>query len=121
MAAPPNLVVVMTFNPPIVKIIGPVQAETISKLEEAFPASCTTDPRGRKPPAKFEYREGAEPQPPHWSINLYGNFCDNLGQMQLMLAMFEALEEEGDWTLKESSAIQLPEHDVHRFYFTKKL
>eukprot|EP00667_Euglena_gracilis_P028664 EG_transcript_36883 len=117
MSAPPNLILNVQFNPPVVKVIGPIQEETIQRLNAALPLSCTTDPRGRAPPAQFQYTE----QPlPHWSMHLYGNYCNEQGKMQVMLDLLDALEEEGGWRLKAANGLPQIECETHKFFFVQK-
>eukprot|EP00992_Anisonema_acinus_P003335 TRINITY_DN12832_c0_g1_i1.p1 TRINITY_DN12832_c0_g1~~TRINITY_DN12832_c0_g1_i1.p1 ORF type:complete len:137 (-),score=73.01 TRINITY_DN12832_c0_g1_i1:56-412(-) len=117
MSAPPNLIINIAFNPPNVKIIGPIREETVNALNHALPAACTTDPRGRRPPATFQY---SDTPIAHWHLQLYGNYCNEIGRMQLMLCIFDALEEEGGWQLKATHCLPMPDAEEHKFFFVRK-
>eukprot|EP00996_Jenningsia_fusiforme_P004924 NODE_5808_length_635_cov_35.447099_g5412_i0.p3 GENE.NODE_5808_length_635_cov_35.447099_g5412_i0~~NODE_5808_length_635_cov_35.447099_g5412_i0.p3 ORF type:complete len:119 (+),score=31.76 NODE_5808_length_635_cov_35.447099_g5412_i0:160-516(+) len=117
MSSLPNLVAIFSFNPPNIKILGPIEEDTIKVLNEAMPMACTTDPRGRKPPATFVFNDAPVA---HWDIQLYGNYCDDVGQMQIMLCLFDALEQEGRWQLKATNALPMPEAQVYKFFFLRK-
>ena len=54
------------------------------------------------------------------SMQLYGNYCNEQGKMQIMLDLFDALEEEGGWQLKASNGSPSLECECHKFFFVKK-
>jgi hypothetical protein len=113
-----NLVVNFTFNPPQVKVIGPVRETTIEKLNSVLPRTTTSLRSSRAGNPKFEYQQN----PPHWKVTLDGQFCDQVGESALFLALLDALEEEGGWKLVTTQAITQPDQDSHQqdFYETHK-
>ena len=120
MSIPANLIVNITFNPPLVRIIGPVKDTTISKLEQVIPQVCTSAP-GQKSQIKFVKSES------HWEGELPSQYCnEEMGQSQVMLCILDALEDEANWKLKgitgfTSNGIN---HDTYKstykFFFVQK-
>eukprot|EP01065_Artemidia_motanka_P042061 TRINITY_DN5570_c0_g1_i1.p1 TRINITY_DN5570_c0_g1~~TRINITY_DN5570_c0_g1_i1.p1 ORF type:complete len:125 (+),score=44.82 TRINITY_DN5570_c0_g1_i1:69-443(+) len=123
--AQPNLVVNFHFNPPTIRLIGPIKETTVEKLNQVFPRMTSTAGIGRKAPPRFQLQSS----PPHWYLELQGHFCDQLGQSMLYLALLDALEEEGGWILKDCNAITMEDTDVMqqshyesaKFFFVKKI
>eukprot|EP01064_Diplonema_japonicum_P000317 TRINITY_DN10216_c1_g1_i1.p1 TRINITY_DN10216_c1_g1~~TRINITY_DN10216_c1_g1_i1.p1 ORF type:complete len:125 (+),score=12.69 TRINITY_DN10216_c1_g1_i1:125-499(+) len=121
----PNLIVNFMFNPPQVKIIGPIKETTVEKLNSLFPRMTSTAQGTKTAPPKFIH----ESSPPHWCVRLIGQFCDQLGQSMLCLSLLDALEEEGGWVLKDTNAITMEDTDaiqqttyeVLKFFFVKKI
>ena len=123
MAAGPkeaNLIVNLTFNPPLINIIGPVRDATVQKLNAILPEVCTST-QTANPKNKFAFvrRE----RPPCWQGQLASSFAnEEVGQSRLVLALLDCMEEEGDWKLKGSNAQC---HDVdkvtYKFFFVRKL
>ena len=63
-----TLVVNFTFNPPVIKIVGPVKESTIEKLNSVLP-SVTSSRRGdRAGQPKFAFKAS----PTHWTVTLDG-------------------------------------------------
>eukprot|EP00992_Anisonema_acinus_P004576 TRINITY_DN16024_c0_g1_i1.p1 TRINITY_DN16024_c0_g1~~TRINITY_DN16024_c0_g1_i1.p1 ORF type:complete len:123 (-),score=39.14 TRINITY_DN16024_c0_g1_i1:46-384(-) len=94
----PNLIVSLTFNPPVIRIMGAtLRDETIRKLDAKLFQVTTTAPK--KDPPKFERVDA----PAHWVVTLDGQYCDHLGQSMMFISMIECLETE-DWKLKGSNA-----------------
>ena len=88
MSIPANLIVNITFNPPLVRIIGPVKDTTISKMEQVIPQVCTSAP-GQKSQIMFVKSES------HWEGELPSQYCnEEMGQSQVMLCILDALEDE---------------------------
>eukprot|EP01059_Diplonema_ambulator_P028678 TRINITY_DN47568_c0_g1_i1.p1 TRINITY_DN47568_c0_g1~~TRINITY_DN47568_c0_g1_i1.p1 ORF type:complete len:125 (+),score=25.86 TRINITY_DN47568_c0_g1_i1:76-450(+) len=123
--ARPNLIVNFQFNPPQVKIIGPIKETTVEKLNTLFPRMTSTAQGTKTAPPKFIH----EGYPPHWHVKLTGQYCDQLGQSMLCLSLLDALEEEGGWVLKDTNAITMEDtdaiqqttHEVLKFFFVKKI
>eukprot|EP00756_Hemistasia_phaeocysticola_P003391 Hpha_TRINITY_DN12221_c0_g1::TRINITY_DN12221_c0_g1_i1::g.16889::m.16889 len=123
--AHPNLVVNFIFNPPTIRIIGPIKETTVETLNQIFPRMTNTSPGTKKAPPKFVH----ESSPPHWYIQLLGQYCDQLGQSMLYLSLLDALEAEGGWMLKDcnavtmedTDAIQQAHYECVKFFFVKKL
>eukprot|EP01012_Entosiphon_sulcatum_P051259 TRINITY_DN70400_c0_g1_i1.p1 TRINITY_DN70400_c0_g1~~TRINITY_DN70400_c0_g1_i1.p1 ORF type:complete len:119 (-),score=22.39 TRINITY_DN70400_c0_g1_i1:254-610(-) len=118
MAIPPNLVVNLTFNPPEISIVGPIREATIQKLSQLLPQVCTSSP-GTRAEVRFVRNES----PPHWYTKLPMQFCnEELGQPMVMLAILDALEEEGGWKLKGSNSLNHDDTQVtFKFFFCQKL
>ena len=123
--ARPNLIVNFKFNPPTIQIVGPIKEATVEKLNTVFPRMTSTANGTKSPTPKFVH----ESTPPHWHVKLVGQFCDQLGQSMICLALLDALEEEGGWVLKDTNAItmmdtdaiQQSSHEVLKFFFVKKM
>merc|ERR1719487_518533 len=96
------------FNPPTIRIIGPIKETTVEKLNNVFPKMTSTATGTKKAPPKFVH----EAQPPHWYVQLVGQYCDQMGQSLLCLALLDALEEEGGWVLKDTNAITMEDTDA---------
>jgi hypothetical protein len=118
-----SLIVNFTFNPPQLKIIGPIRETTIEKLNSVLPKQTTSLRSSRAGNPKFEY----EQNPAHWKVNLDGQFCDQVGESALFLAVLDALEEEGGWKLTTTQSITQPDQEsqqqdffeTHKFFFTR--
>ena len=113
-----NLIVNMTFNPPYITIVGPIKETTVQKLNTELPAVCTTVATAK---TRFEFQR--KDDPPHWYGQLRTSFAnEEVGQSRIVLALLDALEEEGGWKLKGSNATN---HDIdkvtYKFFFVKKL
>lgn len=111
----PNLIVNVTFNPPVLKIMGStLREETIHKLEQRLPSVTTTSLNTQKEPPKFQLKEN----PAHWHIDLGQHYCDQLGRSLIFLAMLETLEAE-DWKLKGTNTVTHPDSgkDSTKFFF----
>jgi len=123
--ARPNLIVNMFFNPPTIRIIGPIKESTVEKLNTVFPRMTSTQSGTRTAGPRFVH----EQNPAHWTVKLGGQYCDQLGQSMIFLALLDALEEEGGWVLKDTNAITMPDmdaiqqshHQVLKFFFVKKI
>jgi hypothetical protein len=102
-----TLIVNFTFNPPTIKVLGPVKDSTIEKLNAVLP-SVTTSRRGdRGDVPKFTLKAA----PGHWSVTLNGQYCDLVGESRVTLAILDALEEEGTWKLATTHALTLPDQE----------
>jgi hypothetical protein len=120
-----QLVVNFTFNPPMIKIVGPIRETTIEKLNSVLPTATTSVRSRRAGNPKFTYN----PTPSHWEVQLDGQFCDQVGESALFLCVLDALEEEGGWKLVTTQAItqedqeslQQPFMEAHKFFFTRVL
>ena len=109
-----QLIVNFTFNPPMIKIIGPIKETTVEKLNSVLPKSTTSLRAARLPPPKFSYVSSTN----HWTVKLEGQFCDQVGQSALFLAVLDSLEEEGGWKLVTSQAItQADTESLQQDYF----
>eukprot|EP00659_Diplonema_papillatum_P004804 gene4804-7410_t len=104
----PNLIVNFLFNPPTIRIVGPIKETTVEKLNQTFPRTTSTAQGTKTAPPKFVH----EATPPHWFVKLTGQYCDQLGQSMLCLALLDALEEEGGWVLKDTNAITMEDTDA---------
>lgn len=112
----PNLIVSVTFNPPVVKLLGStLREETIHKLEQKLPTVTSTAVIPGKEP-KFVF----EKEPAHWRIDLGQQFCDHLGRSLIYLAIIECLEAE-DWKLRASNCMNHYDtgKDTSKFYFSR--
>ena len=118
-----TLIVNIDFNPPHIKIVGPVRETTIEKLNTVLPAVTTSHRSSRAGAPKFTF----VPQPPHWSCKLDGQFCDQVGESALFLSVLDALEEEGGWKLATTQAITMDDADTlqqenytaYKFFFKR--
>lgn len=120
-----TLVVNFTFNPPQIKIIGPIKETTVEKLNTVLPVATTSTRSTRAGNPKFSY----VPSPAHWVVSLDGQFCDQIGESKLFLAVLDALEEEGGWKLAttqaitqpDSESLQQPTYEAYKFFFARIL
>eukprot|EP00999_Lentomonas_sp_LEN2_P001484 NODE_2533_length_549_cov_180.530806_g2483_i0.p1 GENE.NODE_2533_length_549_cov_180.530806_g2483_i0~~NODE_2533_length_549_cov_180.530806_g2483_i0.p1 ORF type:complete len:120 (+),score=33.46 NODE_2533_length_549_cov_180.530806_g2483_i0:101-460(+) len=114
---PANLIVNMTFNPPQIKIVGPIKEATLGKLSSILPQVQTSSP-GAKSVGNFE----KVTEPPHWSFACdHGYAEEGIGQSQMMLTILDCLEEEGGWSLKGSNALNHDEDkETYKFFFVRK-
>ena len=115
-----NLIVNLTFNPPLVNILGPVRDATIAKLTAVLPEVCTSTQTST---ARHTFAFVRRERPPCWSGQLTSSFAnEEVGQSRVILSILDALEEEGDWKLKGSNATC---HDVdkvtYKFFFVRKI
>ena len=111
----PNLIVNVTFNPPVVKLMGTtLREETVHKLETILPQVTTTAVSRQRDLPKFQLLSN----PTHWTIDLGQHYCDQLGRSLIFLAIIEALEAE-DWNLKGSNTVTHPDNgkDTTKFFF----
>ncbi|CUG88896.1 Hypothetical protein, putative [Bodo saltans] len=111
----PNLVVNVTFNPPVVKLMGAtLREETIHKLEQVLPNVTTTHVSHNKEAPKFQLLQN----PSHWHADLGQHYCDQLGRSLIFLALIETLEGE-DWKLKGTNTVTHPDNgkDSTKFFF----
>jgi hypothetical protein len=111
----PNLVVTVTFNPPVIKLIGStLREETLKKLEVLLPKVTTTSVS--KDPPKFTIAK----DPPHWHMEISQQFCDHLGRSLVFMAIIETLEAE-DWTLRASNSMVHFDtgRDTNKFFFAR--
>lgn len=112
-----NLILNITVNPPVVSIFGPVKEQTIKKLNEVLPNSCSTTNTG-----SIAFALERKEEPPHWHGELTSHFASSdLSTPQLIVNCLDAIEEEGLWTLCGSTATT---HDndkcTQRFFFARK-
>lgn len=117
MAVPPVLVVSLTFDPPTVDILGPIQETTISKLNDQLPLLCTNSCRGRRRPEGFTRRD--TPQP-HWHMELRGMIAEIPAKMAILVAILDALEEEGGWGFHDGHALTYEFEEAHTLFFMRK-
>lgn len=96
-----TLIVNFQFNPPLIRIVGPIRETTIEKLNQVLPTATTSHRSTRAGHPKFAY----EATPAHWSVKLDGQFCDQVGMSALFLVVLDALESEGGWKLASTQAI----------------
>jgi len=111
----PNLIVNISFNPPVIKMMGStLREETIHKLEQRLPTVTTTSASTQRDPPKFVLMNN----PTHWHIDIGQHFCDQLGRSLIFLCVIETLEGE-DWKLKGSNTITHPDSgkDTTKFFF----
>lgn len=116
MAVPPVLIVSMTFEPPAISILGPIQETTIKKLNDQLPNLCTLAV-GRRRSYDFVRKESPFP---HWYVELKGMIAEIPSKMALMLAILDALEEEGGWGFHDTHAVMTDFEEAHKFFFTRK-
>ena len=102
-----TLVVNFTFNPPVIKVTGPVKESTIERLNAVLPTVTTSRRGDRAGQPKFVFK----PAPTHWTVTLDGQFCDQIGESRVMLAILDSLEEEGVWKLASTQATTLPDNE----------
>ena len=120
-----TLVVNFTFNCPTIKVIGPVKDSTIEKLNSVLPSVTTSRRSERAGHPKFTLKSS----PQHWTVTLDGQFCDQIGESRIMLAILDALEEEGTWKLATSHATTLPDtealqqnsYNTYYFFFKRMI
>ncbi|CAD2222370.1 hypothetical protein AGDE_04316 [Angomonas deanei] len=110
-----NLVVNITCNPPVISIYGPVRESTIDHLNDVLPGSCSTTNTG-KVPFKLVRKDAS-----CWHGELKSHFATNdIGTSHLFVSLLDALEEEGSWRLRGSTALN---HDgnkcTYRFFFVR--
>ena len=118
-----QLIVNFTFNPPLIKVIGPIKETTIEKLNSVLPKATTSLRSARAGNPKFEYVSSTN----HWSVRLDGQFCDQVGESALFLTVLDALEEEGGWKLvttqaitqTDSESLQQPYFECAKFFFAR--
>ncbi len=111
----PNLIVNVTFNPPVVKIMGStLREETVHRLEQKLPSATTTSMSTQRDPPKFQLMSN----PTHWQIELGQQYCDQLGRSIIFLSIIESLEGE-DWMLRGTNTVTHPEtnKDTTKFFF----
>eukprot|EP00758_Cryptobia_borreli_P005132 Tbor_TRINITY_DN4748_c0_g2::TRINITY_DN4748_c0_g2_i1::g.17083::m.17083 len=112
----PNLIANVTFNPPVLKLMGStIREETIEKLQRCLPQSTTTSAGStRRPPPVFELKK----DPDHWTIDLGQHYCDQLGRSIIFLNLIETLEGE-DWKLKGTNTAVHPDtgKDTTKLFF----
>lgn len=119
-----QLIINVTFNPPIIKIVGPCKETTIEKLNSILPRSTTSLRSSRAGVPKFTY--SAAPHS-HWTVKLDGQFCDQLGESVLFLTILDAIEEEGGWKLvttqsitqADTESLQQEYFECHKFFFNR--
>lgn len=117
MAVPAVLVVSMTFDPPTFAFFGPVQDVTIAKLNEQLPYLCTNSSSGRRKPEGFVRQDSPSP---HWFMELRGLIAEIPAKMALMLAVLDAIEEEGGWGFHDAHALTSDFEESHKFFFMRK-
>lgn len=117
MAVPPVLVVSMTFEPPTITILGPILETTVTKLSHQLPLLCTLSCGGRR---KLPVFEKVDTPIRHWRLVLNGMIAEIPSKMGLMLALLDALEEEGDWGFHDTHAVTTDFEEAYQFFFTKK-
>jgi hypothetical protein len=117
MAVPAVLVVSMTFEPPVIDILGPIQETTITKLNDQLPLVCTNSSRGRKRPEGFVRRDAPHP---HWHMELRGMIAEIPAKMAMILAILDALEEEGGWGFHDGHSVTMDFEEAHKFFFMRK-
>jgi hypothetical protein len=111
----PNLIVNVTFNPPVIKMMGTtLREETVTKLEQLLPGVTTTSLSSQREPPKFQLMNS----PQHWHMDLGQHYCDQLGRSLIFLCLIEALESE-DWMLKGTNTVTHPDNgkDTTKFFF----
>ncbi|CCW63077.1 unnamed protein product [Phytomonas sp. EM1] len=95
-----TLVINLSFNCPVVDIIGPIKETTIERLNELLPTSTTSTRNCRSEAPKFQYLSN----PDHWHLKLDGQLCDSEGVSHFIVVLLDVLEQEGGWTLVSSQA-----------------
>lgn len=113
----PNLCASVTFNPPVVTLVGAtLREETVHKLEQRLPSSTSTTPGANKEAPKFVFNK----DPDHWKIDLGQQYCDHLGRSAIYLALIECLEGE-DWKLRATNAMMHYDNgkDTNKFFFAR--
>eukprot|EP00164_Ancoracysta_twista_P023329 GFYU01043588.1.p1 GENE.GFYU01043588.1~~GFYU01043588.1.p1 ORF type:complete len:127 (+),score=41.75 GFYU01043588.1:31-381(+) len=112
----PNLVANVTFNPPVLKIMGTtLREETVQKLQQRLPTVTTTSASTiRRAPPTFELKK----DPEHWTIDLGQHYCDQLGRSLIFMCLIETLEGE-DWKLKGTNTVTHHDSgkDTTKFFF----
>ena len=94
----PNLVVNVTFNPPVIKMMGTtLREETVHKLEQAIPTVTTTHTVAGATTKAPQFQKLMNPE--HWHFDVGQHYCDHLGRSLIFLAIIECLEGE-DWALR---------------------
>lgn len=111
-----NLIVNVTCNPPVLSIFGPVKESTIDRLNEVLPNSCSTTNTGKVPFALVRKEE-----PAHWYGELRTQFASgDIGTSSLFVSLLDALEEEGAWKLRGSTALRDDaEKTTYKFFFVR--
>lgn len=117
MAVPAVLVVSMTFEPPTISILGPIQESTIAKLGDQLPNLCTNSYGGRRPNPTFVRMESPTP---HWTISMRGLVAEIPAKMAISLAILDALEEEGGWGFHGTHALTTDFEETHKLFFMRK-
>ena len=114
--APPNLVVMMSFNPPVITIIGPIKEKTVEHLNVLLPSVCTTSKEGRKGAPTFQKKITPATDCPHWQVELRGQYCDQVGISSLFSALFDSLDEEGMGFLEGGCYFTMQYFDLSHFF-----
>lgn len=148
---PPRQMIVLSlaFNPPEIAILGPIRDKTVEGLSDAVPRAFTSTTSrtlfGKSSVPQFVRRRIGDDQlaGPHevlsadvergggrlgwryWHLSAEAHFCsDQVGQSAVFLALFDALEREGSWRLRDTHAAYLPlsggGYKAHyKFFFSK--
>lgn len=117
MAVAPVLVVSVTFNPPDISIVGPIQESTVTKLNAVLPNLTSISCKGRRDPPQLEFKETPVP---HWQVELRGLLSDELSKLSILLSLLDCLEDEGGWGMRDCHALTFEDCEAHKMFFTKK-
>eukprot|EP01065_Artemidia_motanka_P029601 TRINITY_DN35693_c0_g1_i1.p1 TRINITY_DN35693_c0_g1~~TRINITY_DN35693_c0_g1_i1.p1 ORF type:complete len:596 (+),score=227.94 TRINITY_DN35693_c0_g1_i1:59-1789(+) len=148
----PMIVLNLAFNPPEIAILGPIRDGTVEALSDALPRAFTTTTSktlfGKAQVPKFFRRKvgdeslTADPAAAsgtelaragdmnadgeYWHLIADSHFCsDQTGQSHVMLVLFDALEREGSWRLRDTHGAYLPlsgggYRAYHKFFFSRR-
>jgi len=122
MAVAPCLIVNVSFNPPVISIVGPVKESTLAKLNDILPRLTTNSVRGRrKPPTFGPSTEYVNVNPPNVAVMDMGSlFADEVAQLSIIVAVLDCLEDEGGWTMTDTHAASYDYTDHYSLFFTKR-
>ena len=117
MAVAPVLVVSFVFDPPTISLVGQLQENTVAKLNELIPNLTSISAQGRRKPPTFEPKE--EPIK-HWTVQLRNLVTDEVSRLAIMVAVLDALENEGGWSMRDTHGITHDDEEEYTMFFTKK-
>lgn len=117
MAVAPAVIVAFVFNPPQISITGPVQDSTIAKLNLLLPTLTSNSCQGRRKPESFQLTEAPVRQ---WTVEYRALVCDDIAELSVMLAVLDALEDEGGWSMRDTHAANHDVQSEYMFFFTRK-
>eukprot|EP01063_Lacrimia_lanifica_P036407 TRINITY_DN7219_c0_g1_i2.p1 TRINITY_DN7219_c0_g1~~TRINITY_DN7219_c0_g1_i2.p1 ORF type:complete len:1589 (+),score=335.25 TRINITY_DN7219_c0_g1_i2:146-4912(+) len=100
-------VVSVSFNPPVLKVVGAVEQSTIEALSKQLLTSCPYLAHGRRPMRTPVLTFYAVPKP-HWSVTYPHVHLDQTLQSVVFLALLDTLTALGGWELRDSHVTNLP-------------
>lgn len=117
MAVAPVLVVSFVFDPPQIAVVGQLQESTIAKLNDILPNLASINCHGRR---KVEQFQVSESPLKHWTVQFRTLVTEEPARIAIMLAVLDALDNEGGWTMRDSTGITHDDEEEYHMFFTKK-